>query len=358
MFKKAITFLLIFAMLVPFTAAAAVDEPSATPTVEEILSEYHRKAFEAQTQGDSDSASTWSRRSNDGKTLEQETVDTLTEAGYEAYNVTADNYDTLEAELKTDFANLGLDPEGSYIIVIHGEEETPANPDGNNGATPYSVPEMEQDDLFGDSSFLHTYDGKTYLMRYVTITAADKPDYARYEEYDLLNNESDASVVESFFNTLIGVGLDEMMPEQYIGTVLSMFGINFVDIPSVINTTLTLEVRVNWTRVYTEVYDSSQEEWYTALYVDRVRIATAIEHNYYDPSEDGMVETQTPDHVTYKDAEFYDNIDWRKNAAIYLFQGNDRAFSRVGVVKIYYRFEENTEHNLLIVCANLDGFDY
>lgn len=48
MFKKAITFLLIFAMLVPFTAAAAADEPSATPTVEEILSEYHRKAFEAQ----------------------------------------------------------------------------------------------------------------------------------------------------------------------------------------------------------------------------------------------------------------------------------------------------------------------
>ena len=40
MFKKMIALVLIFAMLVPFSSAAAADEPSATPTVEEILSEY------------------------------------------------------------------------------------------------------------------------------------------------------------------------------------------------------------------------------------------------------------------------------------------------------------------------------
>lgn len=47
MFKKIIALTLIFAMLVPFSSAAAADATSAPPTVEEILSEYHRKAFEA-----------------------------------------------------------------------------------------------------------------------------------------------------------------------------------------------------------------------------------------------------------------------------------------------------------------------
>ena len=40
MFKKIIALTLIFAMLVPFTAAAAADEPSESRSMEEILNEY------------------------------------------------------------------------------------------------------------------------------------------------------------------------------------------------------------------------------------------------------------------------------------------------------------------------------
>lgn len=79
--KKLTAMLLIFAMLVPFSPAVAADEMSAKPTVEEILSEYHQKAFEQEMQGDTDTASAWSRRGGSTKTLEQETVDTLNNAG-------------------------------------------------------------------------------------------------------------------------------------------------------------------------------------------------------------------------------------------------------------------------------------
>ena len=135
--RKLTAMILVFAMLASLFPAVAADTMSATPTVEEILSEYHRKAFEAQIQGDTESASTWSRRSGKAKTLEQETVDILADAGYEAYNVTADNYEALEEELHTDFADMGLVPEGSYIIVINGED--PAESISSGGTSAYNI---------------------------------------------------------------------------------------------------------------------------------------------------------------------------------------------------------------------------
>ena len=84
MTKKIIALTVLFAMLVPFFSAAAADEPTSQPTIEEILNEYHQKAFDAQVAGQQAGASTYSRNSGSTNTLEQETVDTLTAAGYEA----------------------------------------------------------------------------------------------------------------------------------------------------------------------------------------------------------------------------------------------------------------------------------
>ena len=44
--KKLTAALLVLAMLIPLSTAVAADEMSATPTVEEILDEYHQKLFE------------------------------------------------------------------------------------------------------------------------------------------------------------------------------------------------------------------------------------------------------------------------------------------------------------------------
>ena len=354
MFKKAIALTLAFAMLVPFSSAAAADDPSATPTVEEILSEYHRKAFDAQAQSNTDSASTWSRRSGDGKTLEQETVDTLTEAGYEAYNVTADNYETLEDELKTDFAAMGLDPEGSYIVVIHGEENIPDNQDSQNGIAPCSVPEMEQEDFLGDSTFSYRYNGTAYWMRYLTVTASDRPNYSLYREYDLIENESSVDVIENALNTFIGIALDESMPGQYWGTILSIFGGSFIDLEQPRSTTLKLEARANWTRQYTQVYNFSTDEWKSALFVEKARVATAIECNRYNPDTDAMEEHQTPDFVTELFSRNYDNTTWRIDGAAQSFvQGGNPWPDRVGFFGIHCK-NIQMGINLLVCGFNLE----
>ena len=170
--RKLTAFALVFAMLASLSPAVAADEMSAQPTVEEILSEYHQRAFEAQTRGETDAASTWSRRGGSEKTLEQETVDTLTNAGYEAYHVTADNYETLEDELKTDFGAMSLDPEGSYIVVIHGED--PGKTASTNSRPPSSHPELDQDDTPSGLPSTYTYDDVTYSVRFVTVAYAPK----------------------------------------------------------------------------------------------------------------------------------------------------------------------------------------
>ena len=100
-------------------SAANDTEPTETRTVEDILNEYHEKSFALETaEAGTNPAFRSGRSGSSGKSLEEETVEELTAAGYEAYHVTSSNYGELEANLHTDFADMGLDPEGSYIIVL------------------------------------------------------------------------------------------------------------------------------------------------------------------------------------------------------------------------------------------------
>lgn len=94
---------------------AAQNEEGPVKTVAEILNDYHAKSFEKQIAQESETARAYARSSGSAeKTLEEETVEELTAAGYEADNVTSSNYEELEASLKTDFEDLGLDPNESY----------------------------------------------------------------------------------------------------------------------------------------------------------------------------------------------------------------------------------------------------
>ena len=111
-------------MLVSISPVVAADTMSNQPTIEEILNEYHQKVFDGQMPNETGNARAYSPR-NEEKTPEEETVDALNEAGYEAYHVTEDNYATLENTLKTDFEEMGLDPSCSYIVAISGKTRKP-----------------------------------------------------------------------------------------------------------------------------------------------------------------------------------------------------------------------------------------
>lgn len=147
-------------LLVSLPPAVAADESSIVPTVEEILSDYHEKAFEAEMQSE---AGAYSARSHGGsaKSLEQETVDILTDAGYEAYNVTADNFATMERNLNTDFDSMGMNPNGNYIIVISGDDAYAAvNPNTRSGSAPgYESGSGNE----GASQFEYTYNGQVVM---------------------------------------------------------------------------------------------------------------------------------------------------------------------------------------------------
>ncbi len=342
MLKRMIALCLVIAMLVPLSSAVAADATSAPPTVEEILSEYHRKAFEAQTQGETSAASTWSRRGTE-KTLEQETVDILTEAGYEAYNVTADNYDTLEAELQTDFADMGLDRDGSYIIVISGKEENIQS--GHNSR---SGDDIVQDDggLGGTNNFEYTYRGITYTMRYLKVTNADNPDYFATDTTPLISASRDAALINDSLNSLIYFFLDCTTDNPLIGlgTVSDILGIEFANIHLQYPVSLSLTTTVNWSPVYTQVYDEASNMWSCRSCVDYVQIINWYTGSYYNKTSGPEYIDKTVTSNIY--TEHYLDFDWRIHRAAMGVWYSTHYYEYIDDVSIYNPLEEMTLNNM------------
>lgn len=261
MTRKLIAAFLIFAMLIPYSSAVAADKEAVTPTVEEILNEYHQKSFEAQQARETGTASANSRSgAGSGKTLEQETVETLTAAGYEAYNVTADNYETLETQLQTDFAAMGLDPNSSYIVVVHGEEpNTPAN----NARGPGDIVQ-DPGDLSGGSPYTsYVYKGNTYYLRYVTVTAGDNTELVRRSLYADIEANWPSHLVNNALNAYIVFLVDSINKKVPVGTLVSLF----TDTPEEFIyeefplDTAIINAYTNWTCNFIQVWNKYDETW-------------------------------------------------------------------------------------------------
>ena len=274
MFRKMIALLTVFAMLVPLSSAVVADENTSQPKIEEILNSYHEKAFAAQTAGENGGASTYARSgSGSAQTLEQETVAELTAAGYEAYNVTGDNYEALEETLQTDFAEMGLDPNSSYVVVIGGEY--PSGVPAENSQLPARMApgaDMIQLPSYGDDAFAYTYEGTTYYMRYVTVASDASKDLRKSTAYTLQEIEELAVFSESVLSALADVTIG------YIGEKVEDLTpiISFVSFladwlesrnPEVYvplgDNTLTAFATTVWTFSYIQVLDQTTSTWKT-----------------------------------------------------------------------------------------------
>ena len=343
--KKIIALTLIFAMLVPFVPAAAAEETAARPTVEEILSQYHQAAFEAEMNGEE--AAAYSPRSGSNEpTLEQQTVETLNEAGYEAYNVTADNYDTLEAQLHTDFADMGLDPEGSYIVVIHGEEQ-PQN--GNARLGDLILPPHLRDDGSNPGSpseFQHTYDGNTYRMRYMTITASYESQLGRTRAVDL-------------FTDLSG---DELMSALDIPISIYTAFVNFYGLPLVVESSCTLLSMIssdaplsqtislaytgsaNWTIKYTQVWSAQESKWKVAASVEYVKKRFSTTCAYYSAASNQYEYKIKTGDLDTEYSDYYNDTEMLKDMAVIAFNEGARYQSKITSVTFNYRGEDVITH--------------
>lgn len=342
MFKKMIALLVIFAMLVPLSSAVAADEPTAQPTIEEILNGYHEKAFAAQTAEENGGASTYSRSgSGSSQTLEQETVAELTAAGYEAYNVTGDNYETLEETLHTDFAEMGLDPNSSYVVVISGEEqENQSNPnsrviyppvqenlDGDNGGG------GESD---GHTYFDYTYNGTKYVMRYVTVTAAENTALGQTSYIDLLSQygpddlSDDLNIPISIVSSVPGFSL--------VGTVYGIFSAILPDTPLTQSESLLYQGGTNWTITYTQIYDTEAKCWTIASSVEYVTMRYFLYHTYYDSTTNQYESESTNGTYPILYSEFYCNEELMKERAAFAHENHSRWSDEIEYVT--YEFDD------------------
>ena len=333
--KRFIATALILALLVPFSPAVAADESHAVPTVEEILNEYHQKAFEQQMQENDDTASAWSRRGGASNTLEEETVDTLNAAGYEAYHVTAANYDALEEDLNTNFADMGLDPEGSYIIVISGDDAQ-EDPSDNNGPASRAKPDFELEGPPGssDRSFSYTYNGKTYTMRYITITAANNSSLGQTSAVDLLQRADADDIFDllSFPLTVLST-----IPNYSVSTtLLSLIQSALPDINQPQPASFMYRAASNWTIEYVQIYSPADSEWRSCSSVEYVNLRYFINYTYYASSTNQYEQVSCNGTHGSVYSSYYYNYEVQKERAVIAYEGSIEGCLRDKVNEIRY----------------------
>lgn len=338
MLKKIISLMIAFAMLVPFSSAVAADENASQPTIEEILNGYHERAFAAQTAEENGDAATYARRSGSEKTLEEETVDELNAAGYEAYNVTAANYESLEASLQTDFSQLGIDPEGSYVVVISNDNSTSISPAQNPRLV--DLPHYEYGEDPG-TSFSYTYDnGETFTMRFVTVTADENSNLGKTSAYPLMENTI-IDIVDNFLNTIIYYILDSAASASGfpipIGTVSSIAGIQQIDLVASYPATFYLNVSTTWTRRYLQVYDEEANTWITRVNVEYATSTTFLTGSYYSSSLKNYTGFVDANPVVKREyTSHYNDLDWMQEEAALAEIGNTFRFEHTGGFIYFY----------------------
>ena len=172
----------------------------------------------------------------------------IAKAGGEVHYLTDDSFENLEEELATDFSEIGLSEDYQYTIVINGE-----------GATTRSS---------AGSSFTYTSGGKTYTMRYFTITASDDPLFAKTGSKNLLSSAS-TELIRNCLNTMVGAYLSALDKYGVAGTIASLSGLSVSDFSTSKSSQLSYVGGANWTRVYTQIWNSYDQAWQFASCVEK-----------------------------------------------------------------------------------------
>lgn len=158
--------------------------------------------------------------------------------GYEAYHVNSLTHDAVESELGTDLDELGIKDGYSYIVAAYG--------DGTNSTTEASP------NSYGTptSEFTHVYKGITYRMRYLIVTGADDPLYAKATSVNLLNSKVLSLIhrcIDAAIVAYIGVF------SKTLATIASLTGLSIADFGTAQSTILHLFGATAWTRVYSSL---------------------------------------------------------------------------------------------------------
>ena len=297
-------------------------------SVEEILNNYHARIADI----DKVEAST-SRYSltaeHERIQIKQEALEELTSAGYQAYDVNPDTYDSVEELLQTDLSELGIDSTGSYIVVLSGD------PENNNAVAPAAI--VPAPDYGGGSGFSYTYGGVTYSMRYISVYADEGYRYAVSQDIDLIDKLSvDVSELGDLLDSVMTISLDALTEYIPVGSIMEICGLELYNFNPSMPISMTYNANTNWTRLFTQVWDNYYSKWVNASSVEYVTSQSYISGDYFDRYINGFA--QVPDYKrTYTVySEQYYNYAWRKQNAVIGFLNFACIYDTTGPVKYYH----------------------
>ena len=336
MLRKLVLICLVFLLFVASPISVFAVESSDTiitnSSIEEIIDDFHTLSFLVQT-NHSETLLATSNLDNTMDLIRKTTVSSLLDAGYQAYDVNADTYSYVRATLNTDLEKICSDPNDSYIIVISGENNSNiASASSSIGGT-------------ADASFNYTYNGTTYTMRYLTVTAANNPDYAKASTANLLESKS-LTLIQNCLDSAIAAYFDALTKIP-LGTFASICGLSISNFDTSQSATLNMNAGTNWTRVYTQIYNSNTGDWVFASSVEYAKIKSYMSGLYYDSSSNAY--KQVPENALSDlvNSSNYANLTWRKENAVLGYLTNSTIFDMTGAVsythgnKTVIKHEEN-----------------
>lgn len=253
-------------------------------------------------------------RSYDVQTIQANAVEALNEAGYHAYDVNPQSYNAVEASLDTNLQQAGLSPDGTYMILVEGDDDT-------YGTT--------------SPSFSHTFEGTTYTMRWFTVYASDDPRMTHASTVSILDEDEKIRAViqhclDASFDICVGA------VSEPLGTLKTILGIDISDFMADFDSHIDYRAASNWTRRYTQVYDSYQQMWFSCCCVEESAASSTVITWVYDYALNAFVQEIEPIELRrfYSD-RFYD-YEWRKDIAASYFYNYAICWDTVGDVEYYY----------------------
>lgn len=323
--KKVISIILTICLLsisvvnTVFATESSVVDIRSESRKEEILKDYREKLFAVEL-SESDDAAVYSREKNSKSKfdlkleIQAEAVEELKKAGYDAYDVNPQTFDSVGELLNTDLTEAGLSEDGAYLIVLNEES--------------FIYPDAATSD-----PFTHTYNGTTYNLRWMTVRASDDPAFEKYTYKNVLNDNS-RDVIMNCLDAALGIYVGAIW--EPLGTVSSILGLSISDFWSSYDAYLIYNATSTWTRRYTQVWDNYYGAWAFGCFVEEVEAASYFNGWYYNSSSHSKQQLVTPTVYRTIYSDKFDDWDWRKNYAVLGYLYSDPYGDITDDVEYYY----------------------
>lgn len=326
---------MILSLILPMTFVVNADEVPDVPSIDEIVAAYYEKSLANLDDG----VASYSMGQGD---LEEETVQILNDAGYEAYYVESSNFEEISRTLNTDLFECGMLEDESYIVIVTGENEEPST----CGITDPNASE----DNFGSGAgsggngnyFTYSYAGVAYSMRYLTVVPSSDSRLRIASVCDLterINATSLDYILSAFYKCYMGI-VPAFVPGSgflsFLGTIGDELTIAYAN-----DLTVTLLCNTSWTRSCIQVYSEEDRAWYTRQFSASAtsNASCAIQEFNADIEDYDTVIKAKQTEVTK--SPYYDDLSQRKINAVKAYLNGSISADYTGDICFIFVDEKN-----------------